>query len=174
MRKLLMASMALIAAPAMAFNFGMSDQGTSFGPNNWGNGNNGWNNGPSFGWGNNRSWGNGPQPNWNGSSQSMHWGSQQVPMAPVPQAAAPVQQPPAAAPRDNRSMNIDRDQTMKFDRSTFSWGNGWSPRTGSGWGPTWGNGPSMNIMPGWNNNNYPPRYYYPQAPQQQAPVPVAK
>jgi hypothetical protein len=93
MRKLWMASMALIAAPVMAFNFGMSDQGTSFGPNNWGNGNNGWNNGPSFGWGNNRSW---------------------------------------------------------------------------------GNGPSMNIMPGWNNNNYPPRYYYPQAPQQQAPVPVAK
>jgi hypothetical protein len=82
MRKLWMASMALIAAPALAFNFGMSDQGTSFGPNNWGNGNNGWNNGPSFGWGNNRSWGNGPQPNWNGSSQSMHWGSQQVPMAP--------------------------------------------------------------------------------------------
>ena len=165
MRKLWMASMALIAAPVMAFNFGMSDQGTSFGPNNWGNGNNGWNNGPSFGWGNNRSWSNGPQPNWNGSSPSMQWGTQTAPTAPAPQAAAP---------RDNRSMNIDRDQTMKFDRSTFSWGNGWSPRTGSGWGPSRGNGPSMNMMPGWNNNNYPPHYYYPQVPQQQAPTPDAK
>ena len=173
MRKLLIASMALIAAPAMAFNFGMSDQGTSFGPNNWGNGNNGWNNGPSFGWGNNRSWGNGPQPNWNGSTPSMQWGSQQAPTAPAPQAAAPAQQPPVAAPRDNRGMNIDRDQTMKFDRSTFSWGNGWSPRTGSGWGPSWGNGPSMNMMPGWNNN-YAPRYPYPPVPQQRVPAPSQK
>jgi hypothetical protein len=104
----------------------------------------------------------------------MQWGSQQAPTAPAPQAAAPAQQPPVAAPRDNRGMNIDRDQTMKFDRSTFSWGNGWSPRTGSGWGPSWGNGPSMNMMPGWNNNNYPPHYYYPQALQQQAPTPDAK
>ena len=167
MRKLLVASMAFIAAPAMAFNFGMSDQGTSFGPNNWGNGNNGWNNGPSFGWGNNRSWGNGPQHNWNGSTPSMQWGSHQAP-------SAPAQQPQVAAPRDPRGINIDRDQTMKFDRSTFSWGNGWSPRTGSGWGPSWGNGPSVNMMPGWNNNYYPPHYYYPLVPQKQAPTPDAK
>jgi len=165
MRKLLMAGMALIAAPAMAFNFGMSDQGTSFGPNNWGNGNNGWNNGPSLGWGNNRSWGNDPQPNWNGSTPSMQWGSQQAPTAPAPHAAAPAQQPPVAAPRDNRG--------MRFDRSTFSWGNGWSPRTGSGWGPSWGNGPSMNMMPGWNNN-YAPRYPYPPVPQQRVPAPAQK